>query len=351
MSRRSWQSEDLVTFTTSGHIGQGAFLAAAPTVLAPATRNDLLYSFLALAQNLWINFLPITWQPELDTIGRGATAEIRQSLINLQTSFAFKRFFGAETESEECKILRALIAEISILGHFAVQDHSNILQLEGVCWNISSGDDGDGDERMFPVLVFEKTQFGDLGTFMANTGRSLSFVERIEICADVGNAVMYMHTNLGIIHGDIKPENVLIFEGGSNRYNGKVTDFGYSAQFRADDEMVILPFSKPWCAPEHHHHAVTILQAKKMDVYSFGMICLWLLFYNFTGDRIRDFVTDLKFAKPPAQIARELVLGLATLSSQRQEDLVAFFKIALAIEPSSRSSDFGELLKLITPHR
>jgi serine/threonine protein kinase len=350
MSSSGALSRELVTFTRSGHTAQGAVLAAAAAE-PPSTRSDFLYTFLALAQNLWIDFLPVTWQPELDAIGKGATAEIRQSLVNLQTGFAFKRFLNIESESEDIRIFRALIAEVSILGHFAVRDDPNILQLEGVCWNIGSGDGRGGDDQMAPVLVFEKTQFGDLWNFMANIGRSLSFEERLDICADVGNPVRYMHTNLGIIHGDIKPQNVLVFEGGSNKYNARVTDFGYSAQFVNDEEMVRLPFSEPWCAPEHHHREITIAQAKKMDVYSFGMFCLWVLFYNSPEHPNRDFFMDLKTETPPAQIAHELILQMDPSSSKRQENLIQFFEMSLATEPRSRSPDIEELLRLVTPHR
>ena len=43
-------------------------------------------SFLGIAQMLRIDFLPITWQPALETVGHGGTAEIRQALVNLQMS-------------------------------------------------------------------------------------------------------------------------------------------------------------------------------------------------------------------------------------------------------------------------
>ncbi len=66
-------------------------------------------SLLALAQKLRIEFLPITWQPALQGIGLGATAEIRQSLMNLQMSFAFKRVIPrsdlVSDETDQCENL------------------------------------------------------------------------------------------------------------------------------------------------------------------------------------------------------------------------------------------------------
>jgi len=38
--------------------------------------------------------------------------------------------------------------------------------------------------------------------------------------------------------------------------------------------------TKKWQAPEHfRHRGITIQNAKKTDVYSFGKMCLWLLFF------------------------------------------------------------------------
>jgi serine/threonine protein kinase len=81
-----------------------------------------------------------------------------------------------------------------------------------------------------------------------------------------------------VIHGDIKPKNVLVFEDGSENYTTRLADFGFSTHFRGDSDLISVPISVPWNAPEHHHRGVTPPEAKLMDVYSFGMLCTWLLF-------------------------------------------------------------------------
>ena len=65
----------------------------------------------------------------------------------------------------------------------------------------------------------------------------------------------------------------------------KVTDFGYSTLTVGESGKVILPKSRPWDAPEHHYGEFTEHEAKKTDVFSFGMLCLWVLF----GNRPSDF--------------------------------------------------------------
>lgn len=180
-------TDSLLSFWRSGILCR----SAAP---AEPVRPDHLYdfiTFLAVLQNLKIDFLPVTWQPALDTVGMGATAEIRQLLINLQMSFAFKRFrrFRRGISGDE-STFQALISEVSVLGHSSIRGNPNVIHLEGVCWDVSPE-----NERIWPVLVFEKTQYGDLDNFLkSDAGRMTSFQDRMSLCADVAAAVIIMHS-------------------------------------------------------------------------------------------------------------------------------------------------------------
>ena len=170
-------------------------------------RCDLL-TFLGVAQKLQINLLPITWQPALDRIGQGATAEIREAVVTINFSFAFKRLISRsifDLEEFECRLLPCLIDEISILGLPLVRKHPNIIDLEGICWEIlakkgmriSRGIPVDftiKGQGIMPVLVFQKSRYGDLYDFMMqDKGKKLGFYDKIEICIDVARAIADMH--------------------------------------------------------------------------------------------------------------------------------------------------------------
>ena len=86
---------------------------------------------------------------------------------------------------------------------------------------------------------------------------------------------------IGVVHGGIKPQNVLVFKDAITRkITVKVADFGYSTLTVGESGKVFLPKSRPWNAPEHHFGEFNAQEAKKTDVYSFCMLCLWLLFGN-----------------------------------------------------------------------
>lgn len=90
-------TSDLYSFTKSGKLLQ---TAAPAKGTATDSQCDFL-RFLGIAQSLQIDFLPITWQPALDIIGQGGTVKIRQSMVILQMSFAFKRLASTEQIQSE----------------------------------------------------------------------------------------------------------------------------------------------------------------------------------------------------------------------------------------------------------
>src|SRR5579871_4374586 len=151
----------------------------------PGENADFL-SILALAQRLRIDFLPIVWHPEIETIGTGATAEIHQALISVQMGLAFKRI-----KRDREQTFSALFSELSILGHPAVLEHENIVTLEGICWDVNPA-----GPVVWPVLVFQKATYCSLEDCMlSSTGRSPSLGEALSILADVARGLACLHVH------------------------------------------------------------------------------------------------------------------------------------------------------------
>ena len=147
-------------------------------------------SFLATAQALGIEFLPITWQSARQEIGKGGTSRVHEAPANIRMSLAFKRVKDDEkSKNIEAEIFQMLNNEIIVLGHPSIQEHPNIVKLQGVCWDIS-------DDKVWPVLVFEKSQFDDLYSFAARTvGKELDIHHRLKLCIEIGEAIIYMQSH------------------------------------------------------------------------------------------------------------------------------------------------------------
>jgi len=169
-----------------------------------------------------------------------------------------------------------------------------------------------------------------------------------------------------VIHGDIKPQNMLVFQYATGKITVKVADFGYSTLTIGEAGEVYLPKSRPWNAPEHHFGEFTALAAKKMDVYSFGILCLWVLFGNVgiaqkSSDYMAECVsfdafsgtrTPLEQLKDDDQVellANQLMgsMPLADLSAELRVRLKEFFNVTVCRCTKKRTSDIGKLLGLL----
>ncbi|KAJ6258543.1 hypothetical protein Dda_6587 [Drechslerella dactyloides] len=268
--------------------GSASFSASLANELTDS--NDLL-DFLAVVQHRRIDLLPFQWEVG-ESLGQGGTANISsggsvETSQGHNLSFAFKRFQreGAGYKKDASKVYQALLSEVYILGHPVVRQHPNVNALQGVCWDVVYGEP-------WPVLVFKKTEYGDLKRFMKTPeGRGLSFTDKINLCWDIGNAIELMHA-CDAVHGDLKPDNILIFKDPTGNFSAKVTDFGYSTIFAQGNEnaIITLPYSWPWTAPEvEEDYHVTLKQAKAADIFSYGLICYWLLCYDMLPrDKTKD---------------------------------------------------------------
>ena len=167
-----------------------------------------------------------------------------------------------------------------------------------------------------------------------------------------------------MIHGDIKPQNVLVFKDAIGKTTVKVTDFGYSTHATGKEGTIILPRSRPWNAPEHHFGEFTAPDAKMTDVYSFGMLCLWVLFGNSLSDMPQTATTEtaklisfdeslecLKHKDEVQHIASQFVELMPELNTEDKNRLKEFFTLTVPFNPEKRTSDLAKLISLLCQER
>ncbi|KAF8541195.1 kinase-like domain-containing protein [Trichophaea hybrida] len=243
---------------------------------------------------------------------------------------AFKRFHdddGSDTD------FLPMISEVLIVSQPAIQNHPNIVNLEGICWEIKSR-----TEKAVPVFVFEKAAW-HLQQFMnVSEGRNMSMNDRLNLCADIGSAIGTLH-EYNIIHGDIKPQNVLICNDATGKTIVKVADFRCSTLAAGEGENICLPKSRPWNAPEHHFGEFTAHNAKQTDNNTE---------YTFDAPGPRTALEQLKYDDKLQQIANQFIDSIPLESAEHRNRLREIFSLAVPLNPSKKTSDLKRLVGLLS---
>ena len=121
-------------------------------------------------------------------------------------------------------------------------------------------------------IVTEFATYGSLNDLI-NKHEIINEKIRIKIILDAAKGISYLHNN-GILHRDIKPDNILIFdiEHYTNEFiNSKLTDFGSSRN--TNILMTNMTFSKGIGTPIYMSPEVLKQQhyKKPSDIYSFPL--------------------------------------------------------------------------------
>ncbi|HEY5947115.1 MAG TPA: serine/threonine-protein kinase [Kofleriaceae bacterium] len=124
------------------------------------------------------------------------------------------------------------------------------------------------DDQVF--LAMERVEGKDLGSSLTKAGKGMPPLLAAFVAAECCQALDYAHrrkgpdgTDLGIVHRDVTPRNVLLSWSGEV----KLTDFGIAAL--AGDEPSKMAGTPAYMAPEQARGEATDLRA---DVYAIGMV-------------------------------------------------------------------------------
>ncbi|KAJ1276865.1 hypothetical protein BS78_05G248800 [Paspalum vaginatum] len=165
-------------------------------------------------------------------VGEGAHGTVYKVTLDVggrATAVAVKRCKAID-ESRK----KEFVQELVILCHLR---HPNIVKLVGCCLEFEA-----------PVLVYE-----------------FAFPTRLRIAAESAEALAHLHTHPvhPVLHGDVKPENILLADG----WIAKVSDFGCSTI--KDNVQVVPKGTLAYLDPEFLH---SFQLTDKGDDYSFGVV-------------------------------------------------------------------------------
>ncbi|CAO2200099.1 unnamed protein product [Urochloa humidicola] len=189
-----------------------------------------------------------------NVIGKGGFGEVYRGIVDSQV-VAIKKSINVD-KSQEKQFANEIIIQSRVI-------HKNITRLIGCCLEVD-----------VPMLVYEFVPQGSLHDLLhGNNKMSLSLDKRLSIAAGAAEGLAYMHskTSTTILHGDIKPSNILL----DDNFTPKISDFGISRLIAIDKTHTnVVVGDMCYMDPIYLQSG---LLTKQSDVYSFGVMLLELL--------------------------------------------------------------------------
>lgn len=271
---------------------------------------------------------------ELDVlIGKGGIAEVwRARHLALNSYVAIKFLQGASAQNEATR--RRFTTEAQVTAQLKSQHAVQVFDF-GVT------------EEGQPYLVMELLEGETLGRRLERQGR-LGVVETARLLGQSARALHRAH-QIGIVHRDFKPENVVICADDEGRDYVKVVDFGIaklvgdldpvSADWARD--LAAAPpstFTKTgallgtpsYMAPEQVRNATDV--DLRADVWAFAVVAFECLtgFAPFIGETLRDLFRQIESGRHPDPRSFEPTVP---------PGFKAWFETACAPEPAKRFPD------------
>ena len=167
-------------------------------------------------------------------------------------------------------------------------------------------------------------------------GDTLTLQEKCKLCSDVSNGLNALH-DCDIVHGDVKPANILIFRDPHFKLVAKISDFGFSLMFSSTNKPVHTGTFR-WAAPEVGDSGISVAS----DIYSFGLVVWYILLGG--NDPFRR-QSDDNVGAEKADGDKLLTSALRVCPTQSYKYIL---QSALQLDPQTRHSNIlGEVPSLL----
>ena len=143
-----------------------------------------------------------------------------------------------------------------------------------------------------------------LGDLLLHLGSNLPQELQLNALAHIAEGLDYIHKQ-GIVHGDIKPHNILVCGEGGHEYTFKLADYSCSnTECTSSKSSVSLQqlITPGYAAPELFNDIGSCLQPTvKSDIYSFGILAYEVVFQREAWSNVSfQLITSVKAGYRPS---------------------------------------------------
>ncbi|KAG8902230.1 hypothetical protein FRB99_004716 [Tulasnella sp. 403] len=213
-----------------------------------------------------------------------------------------------DEEAKKKRINIRLRREAIVWGRL---DHPNILSLIGIRV---------GNDDREPTLIAPWCENGNLEAYLEDH-TELTIVDKIRLLQQTGKALEYLHTlEPPIVHGDIKPSNVLI----KQTKEACLCDFGLARLMQSLDAHTGLTTSgggqgtKGYMAPEIYENDS---RSDKTDIFAFGSLMLAVLSGKSPYQSLNLYQTTVRTTKDEGDPYAKLQINYYRRSEEEVQDL------------------------------
>ncbi|KAH7215149.1 hypothetical protein DER44DRAFT_740691 [Fusarium oxysporum] len=317
-SHPGWESDPVADYA---ELALARVTAEAPD---PGPIEDLT----TFAQQLHTTGLPICEAADLEdlndgaAIGSGTTMTVFKCLWKSKNkAVAVKRvnlgiaLGQSQHEAHSQKysgLLKSLLREIRVMNHPWCKAHPNFVELLGISWDAVNSDGSISSYRPAMIVELADPTTPQLRDLVKSSRYPLGLKEQgmmFDLLTDVAEGVTMLHA-MKIVHGDLKPDNILLFRT-KDRLVAKLSDFGFCSPFTDIEYKIggtpywnapnsfgltkteILAFQE--CMPDAPEELRAFRKTITRDLYSFGLVMAYSLFsilpYDEEGEHDADTMT------------------------------------------------------------
>ncbi|XP_054792601.1 uncharacterized protein LOC129298241 [Prosopis cineraria] len=251
-----------------------------------------------------------------NSLSEGGNGPIFRGILDCKLKIAIKMHRITSSREEEIFKSEAQLLTKAI--------HKNVVMLLGSC-----------TDKNQQILVYEFACNGSLDQHLSGGScRSLTWRERVKVAIGASRGLKYLH-DINIIHGSIKPSNILL----THEFEPLLGDFGLGKgklELKSHKDKNV---SSEYTAPEYLEKGKL---STKTDVYSFGVVLLELISGRRATDKLSGGKSFVQWAKPLLGGKKYAQLVDTKISSSCKEDqlrwLIQVIEQCLRKNPKRRSS-------------